>query len=263
MITLVIPVYNEEPYLRRCLDSVANQTKPFKEVIIINDGSTDGSDAIIQEYCQKYNWIYIYQNNQGLSAARNAGIVRAKQKYITFLDSDDEYTLDAHQTMLNAIHKYPSVNFIQFNHLRHYKKLNKTVSKYGNPEYEYTIEHLFECNCWWGAWNKVIRRNAIEHHFRTELGHYGEDGVFILEHILDGATIQTISEKTVIHHFENPNSLTKSKTKKELDLLDHAHIDILRKHCTYNEPFINIKTIVKCIEICQDNPIYKQIREGK
>lgn len=263
MISLIIPVYNEEPFLRRCLDSVINQTKPFKEVIIINDGSTDGSDTIIQEYCQKYKWLYVYQKNQGLSAARNAGIVRARQKYITFLDSDDEYKLDAHQVMLNAIRKYPSANFIQFNHLRHYKKINKTVSKYGNPEHTYDIEHLFDCNCWWGVWNKVIRRTSINHFLRKELGHYGEDGVFILEHVLDGENIQTVADKTVIHHFENPNSLTKIKGKKELKLLDQAQIDILREHCTYAEPFINIKTIVKCIEECQNNPIYKQIREGK
>lgn len=90
MFSIIIPVYNVENYLQKCLDSVLNQTYPNYEVICVNDGSTDGSLAILEEYQQKYHQIIIIsQLNKGLSGARNAGIQVAKGNYIFFLDSDD------------------------------------------------------------------------------------------------------------------------------------------------------------------------------
>lgn len=89
-ISVIIPVYNVEPYLRQCLDSVASQTFADLEVILINDGSTDNSAAICQEYIQKYpHFQLIHQKNKGLSEARNAGLKQSTGRYITFIDSDD------------------------------------------------------------------------------------------------------------------------------------------------------------------------------
>lgn len=89
-ISIIIPVYNVEQYLQDCLDSVVAQGCSDYEVICINDGSTDGSLTILEEYQQKYPQITIIsQPNKGLSAARNAGIQAAKGDYIFFLDSDD------------------------------------------------------------------------------------------------------------------------------------------------------------------------------
>jgi len=88
--SFIIPVYNVEQYLRDCLNSVLVQTYPDYEVICVNDGSTDGSMAILEEYQQKYHQIIIIsQPNKGLSGARNAGIRASKGDYIFFLDSDD------------------------------------------------------------------------------------------------------------------------------------------------------------------------------
>ena len=96
LVSIIIPVYNVEKYLKKCLDSVINQTYKNIEIIIINDGSTDNSLKICQNYEKKYSNIkVINQNNQGLSAARNKGIDESKGKYITFIDSDDYYDLDA------------------------------------------------------------------------------------------------------------------------------------------------------------------------
>lgn len=87
---IIIPVYNVERYLEECLESVLNQKEPFDEVIIVDDGSTDKSNAILKEYCAKYpEWILIEQRNQGLSIARNQGINASKSDYIAFLDADD------------------------------------------------------------------------------------------------------------------------------------------------------------------------------
>lgn len=97
-ITAVVPVYNVEEYLEECLESICNQTKPFDEVILINDGSTDNSKFICERFCKKYGNIFlINQENAGLSEARNAGIKAASSQYIVFIDSDDcikNYTVE-------------------------------------------------------------------------------------------------------------------------------------------------------------------------
>lgn len=90
--SIIIPFYNTEKYLKECLDSVFNQGFNDYEVIIVNDGSTDGSEKIINNYLKKYkNIIYLKQSNMGLSVARNNGVSKANGEYLLFLDSDDYY----------------------------------------------------------------------------------------------------------------------------------------------------------------------------
>lgn len=102
--SLIIPVYNVELYLRQCLDSVLNQNFDNYEVICINDGSTDGSGAILDEYSKKNDSIkVISQKNKGLSAARNAGIKAAKGDYVFFLDSDDWIEKDTLKILSESI----------------------------------------------------------------------------------------------------------------------------------------------------------------
>lgn len=89
-ISVIVPVYNVAPYLERCLESVLSQTIPTWEMILIDDGSTDGSDLICDRYASKDRRIrVIHQTNSGLSAARNKGIAMARGDYLTFVDSDD------------------------------------------------------------------------------------------------------------------------------------------------------------------------------
>lgn len=89
-VSIIIPVYNTAQYIRDCLESACEQTLDEIEIIIINDGSTDNSEKIIQEFCRKDKRItYIKQENQGVSAARNQGIDIAQGEYIFFFDSDD------------------------------------------------------------------------------------------------------------------------------------------------------------------------------
>lgn len=88
--SIIIPVYNVEKYIEKCLKSVFDQTYKNYEVIIVNDGSTDGSEKIIKEYIKnKKNVVYIKQKNQGQSQARNNGVKKATGEYLLFLDSDD------------------------------------------------------------------------------------------------------------------------------------------------------------------------------
>lgn len=90
LISVILPIYNVENYLRQCLDSIIEQTFHNLEILLVNDGSTDGSGKICQEYLKKDSRIrYFEKENGGLSDARNYGIERAQGEYITFIDSDD------------------------------------------------------------------------------------------------------------------------------------------------------------------------------
>lgn len=90
MISVIVPVYNVETYLEECLDSIQNQTYTNLEVLLVNDGSTDGSQAICERYCQTdKRFRLMNQTNQGLSAARNKGVEISTGEYIVFVDSDD------------------------------------------------------------------------------------------------------------------------------------------------------------------------------
>ena len=91
-VSIIIPIYNVEKYLRECLDSVINQTLKDIEIICVDDGSTDNSLSILREYAQKDNRIIVVnQKNQGAAVARNSGIKIAKGEYVCFIDSDDYY----------------------------------------------------------------------------------------------------------------------------------------------------------------------------
>lgn len=105
IVSLIVPVYNVEKYLKKCLDSIENQTYTNLQVIIVNDGSTDNSQSVCEDYVKKNqkNWILINQENLGLSAARNTGIAYASGDYIAFLDSDDWLDVDFISTMVRFI----------------------------------------------------------------------------------------------------------------------------------------------------------------
>ena len=107
-VSVIIPVYNVEQYLRQCLDSVINQTYKDTEIIIVNDCSPDNSLQIIKEYQQKDDRIVLLdlKQNVGLGFARNAGMKVARGKYITFIDSDDWVTKDYVEVLYNTIEKY-------------------------------------------------------------------------------------------------------------------------------------------------------------
>ena len=102
-LSVIIPVYNVEEYLEECLNSVCNQTLTDIEIICVNDGSTDNSGDILQDFAKQDTRIQIInQENAGLSAARNTGLKYATGEYITFLDSDDWISLDYYETLYNS-----------------------------------------------------------------------------------------------------------------------------------------------------------------
>ncbi len=106
-ISIVVPIYNAEKYLDRCIQSILNQSYKDLEIILIDDGSTDSSNKICNNYQKRDNRIkFISQKNEGVSAARNRGISEATGEFIGFVDSDDYIQPNMYETLYGLINKY-------------------------------------------------------------------------------------------------------------------------------------------------------------
>ena len=104
-VSVIVPVYNQEKRLHRCMDSLVNQTLDSIELIVINDGSTDKSLKVLNEYKEKYpkKIKLITRENKGISITRNEGLSIAKGKYVGFVDSDDYVELDMYEKLYNKV----------------------------------------------------------------------------------------------------------------------------------------------------------------
>lgn len=127
LVSIVLPIYNVEKYLPKCLDSVLGQTYKNIEIICVNDGSPDGSEKIVCDYMKKDRRItLINQKNQGLSGARNTGIENAKGEYIIFLDSDDWIDPETVQTAIDEMNK-ENAQLVMWSYVREFP--NASVPK--------------------------------------------------------------------------------------------------------------------------------------
>ena len=115
MISVIVPVYNVETYLEECLDSIQNQTYTDFEVLLVNDGSTDGSKAICERYCKENHRFHLLnQENQGLSAARNTGVAASRGEFIVFVDSDDMILANYLETLMHYMREDVDIVESQF-----------------------------------------------------------------------------------------------------------------------------------------------------
>ncbi|HLR09650.1 MAG TPA: glycosyltransferase [Bacillota bacterium] len=141
LISVIIPVYNVEDYLHECLDSVLQQTYKNIEIIAVNDGSTDNSLKILENYAMKYNNItVISQENAGQSVARNAGLNLAKGKYIYFLDSDDYLLPEAFEDLIETMEKN-HLDLIRFAAEPFVDNINVLINKN-----QYNLNKYFDAN---------------------------------------------------------------------------------------------------------------------
>lgn len=166
-VSIVVPVYNVEQYLKRCLNSLAKQTLDDIEIILINDGSTDGSLEICEEYAStRDNWIVISKANEGQGIARNVGIKIANGEFIIFVDSDDwiEETLceDAVSTMLKT-----GVDFANFglDFINTQGRTSKKISRFPSRQYhgnEIFQSALLDKHILSVSWNKIYKRSLLQ-----------------------------------------------------------------------------------------------------
>ena len=169
-ISVIVPVYNTASYLSRCIESLVNQTYSDLQIILIDDGSTDGSGAIADEWQTKDPRIEVYhQLNQGQSAARNVGLLHARGEYIAFMDSDDYIDSNYFSTMLQVADA--TTDCVQTGYRR--VKQDGEIIKAYRPKhfYQYTSPCM-----------RLYRRYFIEcHHLRFPEGMIYEDVVFSID----------------------------------------------------------------------------------
>lgn len=142
-ISVVVPIYNVEKYISDCLDSILNQSNQDFEIICVNDGSKDLSGNIVEKYQARYRnkIVYIEQENLGLSAARNTGVLAAKGDYICFVDSDDMLAENALEFLVSTVEKYPDVHIINYEMDKLiFENDQEDISK---KEY-YKVENIYE-----------------------------------------------------------------------------------------------------------------------
>ena len=176
--SFIVPVYNTEKYLKKCLDSLVNQTYKDFEIIVVNDGSTDKSSSIISKYQKKYkNIIVIDKENEGLSMARNRGVQKSSGKYIIFVDSDDYVSNKLLEEIDKKIDDSDILRFQIATEDEEYTKINEYheegfESMCGYDAFKYLSSYHFVEP----AWCYVIRRDYyIENKFSFKKGVYHED----------------------------------------------------------------------------------------
>lgn len=173
-VSVIIPVYNVEKYLRQCLDSVVGQTLQDIEIICVNDSSTDQSLSILEDYQRKDNRIQIItQENAGAGAARNKGLSIAKGKYLSFLDSDDFFEKDMLEKAYVMAEKVQA-DFIVYKSDQYHTDKDKFITTtwvvreteippYYPFNYRQMTSNVFKVFVGW-AWDKLYRREFIQKH---------------------------------------------------------------------------------------------------
>ena len=148
LISVIIPVYNVEKHLNKCLDSIINQTYKNLEIIIINDGSKDASAEICREYAEKDNRIvFVSRENRGVSATRNEGIELAHGDYFSFIDADDYLELDAYEYLLNIVEKH-NVDAVNYEHFITFTD-KENVHKIADKIFLYIVCNKEFCLCYY------------------------------------------------------------------------------------------------------------------
>ena len=165
MISVIVPVYNVETYLEECLDSIQNQTYTDFEVLLVNDGSTDGSKAICERYCKENRRFHLLnQENQGLSAARNTGVAASRGEFIVFVDSDDMILANYLETLMHYMREDVDIVESQFT-VSNEEFLAKSFKEpsilfEGNSQEAVKIFHKHVLNV--NAVTKLYRRSIVE-----------------------------------------------------------------------------------------------------
>ncbi|MCD8377341.1 MAG: glycosyltransferase [Candidatus Gastranaerophilales bacterium] len=216
-ISVIVPIYNAEPYLSRCLESILNQTLSDIEIICVNDGSDDNSAKILEEYSKKDERIFVItQENGGMSAARNTGVDCAKGEFIGFVDADDFIEKDFYLKLYNAA-KSNSAEVSCGCIVRENDKKQKKLVEYKKGQIFEGIKEKFNAAkvpqyCF--IWNKIyLRETLIRENIRFIDGIYYEDMAYTPE-VMIKINRLVVVPNVYYHYCKHPNSAIKKDTDK-------------------------------------------------
>ena len=219
-VSVIVPIYNSEKYLEKCIKSIVEQSLKEIEIILINDGSTDNSHAICEKYKEKYpeKIMYINNKNIGCSATRNLGLKKANAEYIAFVDSDDYIEKDMYERMYSKM-KNKDLDLVITG--VKYKKVNGNLIKRKLPKVSLKkFEKLEEKNLIMLVVNKLFKKEIIEKrkiNFLEEC-HYQEDLLFSFQYTIYAKKIETIREEYYNYILHGSNSVY--NIEKRLDAFE-------------------------------------------
>ena len=199
-LTIIVPVYNTERYLHRCIDSILNQSFVDYELLLINDGSTDKSSFICDEYAKKDDRIRVFhKENGGASSARNVGLDYAKGEWVTFIDSDDwvedDYLVNPYESDVQLI-------------VRNWRYANGEVNHYlapqfvGKESFSFFLQSNIHLDAFRTACCSFFRRRILEdNHIRfMESIRLGEDTLFVMEYYKFCSSLQVFGDSFYVYN---------------------------------------------------------------
>ena len=237
-VSVVVPVYNVEKYIDKCLNSLVNQTLKNIEIIVVNDGSPDNSSKIIEKYENKYpNLIKSYvKENGGLSDARNFGIEKCSGEYIAFLDSDDYVNYDMYEKLYK---KAVSKNFdvVVCDTLYDYETKKKFCSSKINEDLfkKEDIKKMM-VDFYPAVWNKIYKKSLFDNGIRFKKGIWFEDVEFIYRLIPSINSVGVVNE-ALINYVQREGAITKTFDKRVYDYITdwNSIIDYYKSNNLFDE----------------------------
>lgn len=263
-ISVIIPVYNVEKYLPECLESILNQTFQDFEIICVDDGSTDRSLDILQEYKRKDDrFVILQQRHAGAGAARNHGIKLAEGKYIQFLDSDDYFEPTLLEEMYNHAEKFDSDLTVCSS-----RKVddNGNITETGSPNFPINIdkvpmEQVFSrqdfkdeifCLLIPVVWNKLIRKLFLEENYLEfpQLSIY-EDIAFMHSVVACANKIVAFNKELINYRFNRPGSLVSTRSTHTIDAV---------KSCMCLKQFLESRGLYSKLKTAYKKAVINHIR---
>lgn len=258
LISVIVPVYNIENYIERCLNSLQAQSMKDIEIIIIDDGSTDRSGQICDAFAEKDSrFKVIHKNNEGLSAARNDGLDISRGKYIMFVDGDDWVDPKFCEDPYNVVIETNS-EIVIFEWAYHKYDNEETIIWYSNiPNKGYiSKEDLYTKqreSIYVVAWNKIYHRRLFEE-IRYPFGLLSEDSATTHHLIHKAKSIFLLDVILYFHRYSRPNSITTERPYRFQ--IDEAHFFFLRQFELFQWGYIKIEKVV-------DSAIFYLMRMGR
>ena len=236
-ISVIVPVYNVENYLRQCLDSIIAQTFSDIEIICVNDGSEDSSRAILETYSQKDNRIKIIdKENGGLSSARNAGMKIAEGEFISFIDSDDWVNSEMLEKLYkNIMALNTDISICAVNLYDETLKKNDSANPYfslgyfdetfDNRAFSYEDVKPFLTDVCVMAWNKLYRKSFLDRvDAKFPDGLIFEDGPFFFSIFFKTQKVSVVRDRLYNYRINREGSIVQKGGKKFLDIIDAVEL---------------------------------------